>query len=70
MATSAPLVLNQKSGVQDVSVHPLVLFNILDHFIDTMSPRTVFFAMSISECVNLPPGLLTKKRVNQLFSMY
>ena len=33
MSTSNPLVLKQKSGVEDVEVHPLVLFNILDHFI-------------------------------------
>ena len=31
MATSNPLILNQKSGVENVDVHPLVLFNILDH---------------------------------------
>jgi len=33
MATSNPLILNQKSGVENVDVHPLVLFNILDHYI-------------------------------------
>ena len=33
MSTSTPLVLGQKHGVDKVDVHPLVLFNILDHYI-------------------------------------